>query len=352
MPIACVICNDTLEGNPECELFPFPDKAEQPDHYQEYLLSCGLSESMLPTEDQLYICSKHFASNCFELDPEQRALRGDAVPTLNLNNWIDLGYDDESEDIQMLDEYIPLYNAGLATASTSGICRPMVETLLVPKPEPMDDTEVEGISYTEAEVKTEAPEIDETTPDPFGNLEPGVSSDKVCILCNNSETLNPDCRLYVFPRKIPKIYRKWMLAAGLSIEQYKNRDIYSCQRHFPENGFFANGKFIQSWATPRLNLPESSIPSTSTARPAEHPTAVSVRTASKSATGKEKELGPKIVIKHNPQNRKNAIALNIDPDNYAKVFTKVVMDLVPKKLKFNGQERPVTGTIVFSSNLF
>lgn len=348
MPVACVICNDTLEQNPACELFPFPDRTLQPVQYQRYLVVCELSASTIPADELLYICSTHFTADCFEGMPELRTLRDGAVPSLNMDR---IEYDDD--DIQMLEEYIPLYNAEQHQASTSGTVFPIVETMIVPKSEPLEvDEMMDDIPFVATEVKTEAPEADESTPDPFGNIEPGPSSDpnRFCILCNAREgAADPNCRLYVFPRKIPNIYRKWMSAAELDLAQYKDRDIFSCQRHFPENGFFANGKFIQSWATPKLNLPPRNLKAVITTRKVaattnEQPTEALVSSLT--------EQGPKIVIKYNPANRKNAEALNIDPDHYSKVFTKVVTELVPKTLNYNGEQRPVNGTIVFSSNLF
>lgn len=365
MPISCIVCNDTMEQNPSCELFPFPDKALQPVQYQRYLIVCELSASTIPADEPLYICSTHFTPDCFQESMEQRTLLDGAVPSLNMDR---IEYVDD--DIQMLDEYIPLYNAEQhLEPSTSGMTTitTQVQPMLVPKAEPVDtlDEVMEDIPFVATEVKTEAPEVDETTPDPFGNIEPGPSSDpnRFCILCNAREATTPDCRLYVFPRKIPNIYRKWILAAQLEPSQYKDRDIYSCQRHFPENGFFANGRFIQSWATPKLNLPQrKKQPAASTpplkavilnkkiATTSAKLTAES--NAAETVISSPNEEGPKIVIKHNPTNRKNAEALNIDPDHYAKVFSRVVTDLVPKTLNYNGEQRPVTGTIVFSSNLF
>ncbi|XP_039441523.1 uncharacterized protein LOC120422207 [Culex pipiens pallens] len=360
MPISCIICNDTLEQNPSCELFPFPDKGLQPVQYQRYLVVCELSASTIPADEQLFICSTHFTPDCFQESAHQRTLLDGAVPSLNMER---IEYIDE--DIQMLDEYIPLYNAEQHQGpSTSGTTT--VQPMLIPKAEPVDtlDEVMEDIPFVATEVKTEAPEADESTPDPFGNIEPGPSTDlnRFCILCNAREGSTPDCRLYVFPRKIPNIYRKWILAAQLEPSQYKDRDIYSCQRHFPENGFFANGRFIQSWATPKLNLPQRKKQSAATS-PALKPVILNRKiAASSSATvdnaptetliSSPNEEGPKIVIKHNPANRKNATALNIDPDQYAKVFARVVTELVPKTLNYNGEQRPVTGTIVFSSNLF
>lgn len=359
MPISCIVCNDTLEQNPNCELFPFPDPALQPVQYQRYLVVCELSASMIPADTPLYICSTHFTPDCFQESADQRTLLEDAVPSLNMER---IEYVDD--DIQMLDEYIPLYNAEQHQASTSGTTKvqPIVETMLVPKAEPVDtlDEVMEEIPFVATEVKTEEPEADESTPDPFGNIEPGPSTDpnRFCILCNAREGTTPDCRLYVFPRKIPAIYRKWILAAQLEPSQYKDRDIYSCQRHFPENGFFANGRFIQSWATPKLNLPQrkkqpNAAPSTSpNIRTAIQNRKAATEDANETVINNPNEQGPKIVIKHNPANRKNAEALNIDPDHYAQVFSRVVAGLVPKTLTYNGEQRPVTGTIVFSSNLF
>uniref|UniRef100_A0A1Q3F1S6 THAP-type domain-containing protein n=1 Tax=Culex tarsalis TaxID=7177 RepID=A0A1Q3F1S6_CULTA len=367
MPIACIICNDTLEQNPTCELFPFPDKALQPVQYQRYLIVCDLSASTIPADEQLYICSTHFTPECFqESAAHQRTLLDGAVPSLNMER---IEYIDD--DIQMLDEYIPLYNAEQHQGpSTSGTSTTTVQPMLVPKAEPVETLEeaMEDIPFVATEVKTEAPEADESTPDPFGNIEPGPSTDpnRFCILCNAREGTTPDCRLYVFPRKIPNIYRKWIQAAQLEASQYKGRDIYSCQRHFPENGFFANGRFIQSWATPKLNLPPRKKQPAATT-PARKPVilnrqiaklsdstrGVEVNTiATETVISSPDEAGPKIVIKHNPANRKNAETLNIDPDHYAKVFSRVVTELVPKTLNYNGEQRPVTGTIVFSSNLF
>lgn len=356
MPISCIVCSDSLEQNPSCELFPFPDPALQPVQYQRYLVVCELSASMIPADTPLYICSSHFTPDCFQESAamdQQRILLDGAVPSLNIER---IEYVDD--DIQMLDEYIPLYNAE-QQASTSGATKvqPIVETMLVPKAEPVDtlDDVMEDIPFVATEVKTEAPEADESAPDPFGNIEPGPSSDpnRFCILCNAREGSTPDCRLYVFPRKIPNIYRKWILAAQLEPSQYKDRDIYSCQRHFPENGFFANGRFIQSWATPKLNLPQRKTSATSpNIRTAIQNRKIATENATETVITEPNETGPKIVIKHNPANRKNAEALNIDPDHYAQVFSRVVAGLVPKTLNYNGEQRPVTGTIVFSSNLF
>lgn len=225
------------------------------------------------------------------------------------------------------------------------------ETLLVPKTEPVEIVD-DGIVVEEAEIKTEAPEVDEGIPDPFGNIKPAEEGGKCCILCGDSEVKNPDCRLYVFPKKIPRIYRKWMLAAKLDMAQYQDKDIYSCQKHFPENGFFADGKFIQSWATPKLNLPARKAKKSNSAVPSEPQMILLNAEPGPSSSGVGTSTGPQIVIKVNPANRKNAEALNIDPDSYAKTFAKVVMELMPRKLNYNGEERPVTGTIVFQSNLF
>ncbi|KAL1395467.1 hypothetical protein pipiens_011230 [Culex pipiens pipiens] len=53
------------------------------------------------------------------------------------------------------------------------------------------------------EVETEAPEADESTPDPFGNIEPSPLSDPNVFREGSIWT----SRLYVFPRKILNIYR-------------------------------------------------------------------------------------------------------------------------------------------------
>ncbi|KAL1398892.1 hypothetical protein pipiens_002316 [Culex pipiens pipiens] len=53
------------------------------------------------------------------------------------------------------------------------------------------------------EVETEAPEADESTPDPFGNIEPSPLSDPNRFREGSIWT----SRLYVFPRKILNIYR-------------------------------------------------------------------------------------------------------------------------------------------------
>ncbi|XP_058831128.1 uncharacterized protein LOC131689825 [Topomyia yanbarensis] len=362
MAAACIICNNSPDRRPDCTLFSLPDKDEQPVEYQKYLTACDLDESCLPGDGNLlYICSTHFEPHCFEeSSAEEIVLKEGAMPSLNMERIEIEAYVDE--DFQILDEYMPLFNikqtkmeteisVDLTLDDDDADDRPSVETFLVPKPEPIEEIIEEGIICDENEVKTEAPDADEGIPDPFDDLSPPADG-KYCILCDDNESKNPSCKLYIFPRKIPKIYRKWMSAAGLDIEQYKNTDIYSCSRHFPKNGFFAGGKFIQSWATPNLNIParkrpvEVPVPSTIS-----KPQATVIDSTPETST-KEKPVGAKIIIKSNPENRKNAEALNIDPDSYAQTFAKVVMELMPKKINYNGVDRPVTGTIVFHSNLF
>ncbi|XP_053688363.1 uncharacterized protein LOC128737693 [Sabethes cyaneus] len=357
MSAACVICNNSPEKNDGCLLFPFPDKDELPVLYQKYLAVCDLNEESLPNgrdSSDLFICSMHFEPHCLVDSPTGLTLKSGTIPSLNMERIEIEAYVDE--DFQILDEYMPLFNIKQTkvdpevtvdlTTSDAVEDSMTVETLLVTKPEDMEVSTEDAIG--EIEIKTEAPEADEDIPDPFGNVKPPADG-RYCILCEDNESKNPACQLFVFPRKIPKIYRKWIQAAGLSAEQYKNQDIYSCRRHFPENGFFADGKFIQSWATPSLNLPvrrqplKTTTPSASTEIVLDPQPGPSVnKTPSKA----------KVIIKTNPQNRKNAEALNIDPDSYAQTFAKVVMDLMPKTINYNGEDRPVTGTIVFQSNLF
>lgn len=356
--LSCAICNDNRQKNPQCLLFPFPDPAAQPVQYQKYLAACDL-QAQSP-EVALYICSTHFDADC--IDGEGN-LREGSIPTANLERIEIEAYADE--DFQMLEEYEPLFNVKPtaeaavsveSVAASSGTPEQMeTETLLVVKAEPVDEAP-EETTFIETEIKTEAPEVDEDIPDPFKNvIEAGPDNDpKYCILCGDRESRNPNCRLYVFPKKIPKIYRKWMLAARLDMSRYQDKDIYSCQKHFPENGFFADGKFIQSWATPKLHLPQrSSKPGLKPAASTEPQVFFLNEPGPSSSSGAGgRPTGPQIVIKSNPANRKNAEALNIDPDSYAKTFAKVVMELMPRKLNYNGEERPVTGTIVFQSNLF
>ncbi|EDS43575.1 zinc finger protein [Culex quinquefasciatus] len=74
-----------------------------------------------------------------------------------------------------------------------------VQPMLIVKAEP---------GTTEVELETEAPEADESTPDPFGNIEPSPLSDpnRFCKNCNAREGSIWDSRLSVFPRKILNIY--------------------------------------------------------------------------------------------------------------------------------------------------
>lgn len=350
----CAICNNNQQKNPSCLLFPFPDQSTQPVLYQKFLTVCDLQEQSPPADSGgLYICSAHFTAEC--IDADGNLVEG-SIPTANLERIEIEAYADE--DFQMLEEYEPLFNVKPTAASSGTTLEMETETLLVPKAEPIEEVP-DDVAFTEAEVKTEAPDVDEGIPDPFMNVTaasgPPDNDPKYCILCGDRETKNPNCRLYIFPKKIPKIYRKWMLAAKLDMARYQDKDIYSCQKHFPENGFFADGKFIQSWATPKLHLP----PRTASAKPAtttNEPQIIFLNepgpSTSSSSGGAERSAGPQIIIKSNPANRKNAEALNIDPDSYAKTFAKVVMELMPRKLNYNGEERPVTGTIVFQSNLF
>ncbi|XP_058462600.1 uncharacterized protein LOC131437343 [Malaya genurostris] len=356
MSAACIICNNSPDKRPDCILFTFPDKTEQSIEYQKYLVACDIDESCLSiNKAPLYICSTHFELNCFDDSCAERiTLKEGAIPSLNMERIEIEAYVDE--DFQILDEYMPLFNIKQTKVASEPSVdltiedneeHPRVETLLVPKPEPIEDTIEEAFICDANEVKTEAPDADEGVPDPFDDVNPSTD-EKYCILCEDNEIKNPSCRLYVFPRKIPKIYKKWMMAAGLDFEEFKTRDIYSCNRHFPENGFFVGGKFIQSWATPSLNLPIRKQPAE-----ASRPSTISASQFTVDSTSaKDKPAGAKIIIKSNPQNRKNAEALNIDPDSYAQTFAKVVMELMPKKINYNGEDRPVTGTIVFHSNLF
>ncbi|XP_055623593.1 uncharacterized protein LOC129767014 [Toxorhynchites rutilus septentrionalis] len=354
MNISCVICNDSPEKSLDCVLLQFPDNVEQPVLYQKYITICDLDEATLPNKSELFICSMHFEPECFEDGSEQHRLREEAIPSLNLERIEIEAYVDE--EFQMLDEYVPLFNIKQTAPSES--VEDTIDTTnspIIPKIEPLE--EVQELFFEESEVKTEAPDLDEEVPDPFDSVEhePSPNEDsRYCIICKNSESENQDCRLYVFPRKIPSIYHKWMLAAGLDAEDYKTQDIYSCQRHFPENGFFADGKFVQSWAIPNLNMPTGNGSSDlQIAKESSKPNQTKILNASaKTSTAENKTDGVQIVIKSNPMNRKNAEALNIDPDSYAKTFAKVVSELVPRTLNYNGEERPVTGTIVFESNLF
>ncbi|XP_062564369.1 uncharacterized protein LOC134227111 [Armigeres subalbatus] len=358
MTPSCVICNDSQQKNSQCRLFPFPDPSSQAVQFQKYLAVCDLQEQC-PQTDNLHICSTHFSAEC--IDQEGNLIEG-AMPTTNLERIEIETYADE--DFQMLEEYEPLFNVkskdpeSVSAVSLTSSIQPSVmetETLLVPKTEPVEEAE-ENVTFVEAEIKTEAPDVDEGIPDPFGNVTAAdsvqESDPKYCILCGDRESKNSNCRLYIFPKKIPKIYRKWMLAARLDMTRYQDKDIYSCQKHFPENGFFADGKFIQSWASPKLNLPARlKTVAPSLTKPTE-PQVIFLNEPGPSSSGATRSTGPQIVIKSNPANRKNAEALNIDPDSYAKTFAKVVMELMPRKLNYNGEERPVTGTIVFQSNLF
>lgn len=362
MTLGCVICNDNRQKNPQCLLFPFPDPSAQPVLYQKYLTVCDLQGQPQPSDGALYICSTHFTAEC--IDAEGNLAEG-SMPTTNLERIEIEAYADE--DFQMLEEYEPLFSVKPTAEQVSvGSLAPSsetpemeTETLLVPKAEPIEMIS-EDTSFTETEIKTEAPDVDEGIPDPFGNVTAAndqESDPKYCILCGDRESKNPNCRLYVFPKKIPKIYRKWMLAAKLDMNRYQDKDIYSCQKHFPENGFFANGRFIQSWATPKLHLPSKAKSSTPKPSTSSEPQVIFLNepgpsSSSSSTSVAGRRTGPQIVIKSNPANRKNAEALNIDPDAYAKTFAKVVMELMPLKLNYNGEQRPVTGTIVFQSNLF
>lgn len=354
MAISCVICNSSLEKDPDCLLFSFPDKTDYPVQYQKYLTVCDIQEASLPVDVAPHICATHFNDDCF--DEEGNLIEG-SLPSANLERIEIEAYADE--DFQMLEEYEPLFNvkptatvvAEEPIPSTSEPPAMETETLLVPKTEPVEI--IDEVIVEETEIKTEAPEVDEGIPDPFDNVKPAEDGGKFCVLCSDSEEKNPDCRLFVFPKKIPRIYRKWMLAAKLDMAQYQDKDIYSCQNHFPENGFFADGKFVQSWATPKLNLPAGRAKVSKSAAPSEPQMILLNAEPGPSSSGAGSSTGgPQIVIKVNPANRKNAEALNIDPDSYAKTFAKVVMDLMPRKLNYNGEERPVTGTIVFQSNLF
>ncbi|KXJ70891.1 hypothetical protein RP20_CCG022190 [Aedes albopictus] len=360
MTSSCAICNDNQQKNPQCRLFPFPDPGTQPIQYQKYLTVCDLQEQSLSQQGTLYICSAHFTADC--IDAEGNLVEG-SVPTANLERIEIEAYADE--DFQMLEEYEPLFNVKStaeaavsveSVAASSETQEMETETLLVPKVEPVEEAS-EEITFVETEIKTEAPEVDEGIPDPFGNvIAAGPDNDpKYCILCGDRESKNSNCRLYVFPKKIPKIYRKWMLAARLDMARYQDKDIYSCQKHFPENGFFANGKFIQSWATPKLHLPPRSSKPPLKPAPSTAPQIFFLNEpgpSTSSGAARRPAAGPQIIIKSNPANRKNAEALNIDPDSYAKTFAKVVMELMPTKLNYNGEQRPVTGTVVFQSNLF
>ncbi|XP_055531397.1 uncharacterized protein LOC129722158 [Wyeomyia smithii] len=363
MSAACIICNNSSEKSEDCLLFPFPDKDESPVLYQKYLTVCGLQEESLPNgkdSSELFICLMHFESQCFVDTPTGLTLRAGSMPCLSMERIEIEAYVDE--DFQILDEYMPLFNIkqtkvdpDLTVDLTSNDknddeTNPTVETLLVTKMDDMEASIEEAITRGEIEIKTEAPEADEDIPDPFGNVKPPADG-RYCILCEDDESKNPSCKLYVFPRKVPKIYRKWMQAAGLVADHYKNHDIYSCQRHFPENGFFADGKFVQSWATPSLNLPDRKKEIKASVSKAPSATIVLDSKAGPSAS-KPTSPRAKVLIKSNPANRKNAEALNIDPDSYAQTFAKVVMELMPKTINYNGEDRPVTGTIVFQSNLF
>ncbi|XP_055596627.1 uncharacterized protein LOC129746772 [Uranotaenia lowii] len=343
--VSCIVCNNTLEKRPDSMLFPFPEADSE--LYQIYLALCGLDETVFSTESQLHICSLHFASDCFRILPGGKGstLKEGSVPSLNLSR---IEIEALNEDFEMLDEYAPIHRSAMEVEEPASLSsEPMV---VVPKQEPMDPEEIE---FNETEVKTEAPDVDEGLPDPFDNIESEQTPEdgKYCLLCGDTEEKNPDCRLYLFPRRIPKIYRKWMLAAGLDEEEYKSHEIYSCQKHFPENGFFADGKFVQSWATPKLNI-DPTRKLTRPNRSGNQPEFLYIDPPATAGPSTSTHTGPQIVIKTNPQNRKNAEALNIDPDSYAKTFAKVVSELVPRTINFNGEVRPVTGTIVFQSNLF
>lgn len=92
------------------------------------------------------------------------------------------------------------------------------------------------------EVETEAPEADESTPDPFGNIESFVGSQRV------PRRLHLDQSTVRIPAQ-----NSQHLSQLLKPLHYKDRHINSCQRHFPEN---ASLQTVALSKVRLLNLPQ------------------------------------------------------------------------------------------------
>lgn len=122
MTPTCVICNDCLEKNPDCLLFPFPDKADYPVQYQKYLTVCDIQEASLPTDVAPHICATHFNDDCF--DEDGNLIEG-SLPSANLERIEIEAYADE--DFQMLEEYEPLFNVKATATAVSVVGGNLIE---------------------------------------------------------------------------------------------------------------------------------------------------------------------------------------------------------------------------------
>ena len=180
-------------------------------------------------------------------------------------------------------------------------------------------------------------------------LEAGQIVSKVCILCGNFVAKDPNCRLYLYPRKIPNIYKKWITASKLNPALYANKDIYTCQNHFPPKAFSNDMAFVKSWATPSINLPEKAIT----------PVRIVQKVMKRSVPeGKKAEMKVKPIegrqIRH--KRPKNVIGKLVDNEivlnklEYSKTFDTVSKRLVSRSIVYNGTVHTVTKNVLFKSN--
>uniref|UniRef100_U5ELQ2 THAP-type domain-containing protein n=1 Tax=Corethrella appendiculata TaxID=1370023 RepID=U5ELQ2_9DIPT len=284
----------------------------------------------------IMLCNMHFEKDAFA-DEDCTILNENATPTINLVaiEAIDESMVIEEDDDDIIEE-IDTSNLDMAAAQAA--------ILNTEKSTPIDAKLMEEntiyLDLPGVEIKSEPEDSDAeenneagnkaSNTDPIGGVEPRLNY-KYCILCGDSTDKNSECRLFVFPKQIPQLYKKWINASGLEINKYLKRDIYSCQKHFPKEGLSDNKNFIKSWATPMLHLP----PSISELRKASIP-----------------PKKPTIVIQKQERNKRTSGDLRLDIDSYSKTFARIVMEKIPKKIVYNGEEKAITKTLVFKSNFF